>query len=107
MPDVIASCLRFSVVAASAAVLVAMSEWTIRDVVTPFVFMPLQGLVWFLLCASCLWAIVVAIRFRRCRMPYPLGVGLVSCVVAFVPWTDLWLNANEALNKSGRERGRA
>jgi hypothetical protein len=101
------ACIRFCSVAAVIVVLMAALEWSIIDIVTPFLFAPLQGAAWLLLLVGFIWAI--AVRARTTVPGHAASYPLLICSVAlaaglFVPWTRLWLAANERVHRTDRER---
>lgn len=101
------ACIRFCTVAAVVVILMAAFEWTIVDVITGFLFGPLQALAWLLLLAGLIWAVVVRVRTHApdSRASYPLLICVVAIAITlFTPWTDLWLAANERVHRTARER---
>lgn len=99
-------CLRISLLAASSLVLAIAFQWNIVDVLTPFFILPFLGALWLALAACAIWAVVYAVRHRRlgwqARRPLLVCITAVL-VVAFVPFTDLWLRANFHLLRERRE----
>jgi hypothetical protein len=88
-------------------VLLAAFEWSIIDVVTGFLFGPLQGVAWLLLLVGLIWAIVVRVRSTvpGRAASYPLLICVAGIATAlYVPWTTLWLAANERVHRTDRER---
>ncbi|HEX7981440.1 MAG TPA: hypothetical protein VF461_22710 [Gemmatimonadaceae bacterium] len=101
------ACIRFCTIAAAAVILVAAFEWTIIDAVTEFLFMPLQVAAWLPLLVGFGWAVITYARFRASdrTASYPLLICVVGvAIVLFVPWTTVWLAANELVHRSDRER---
>jgi hypothetical protein len=101
------ACARYCTVTAAAVVLMAALEWSIIDVITGFLLAPLQGLVWLLFLGGFAWAIAVRLRSTSpgSAKSYPLLICVVGVALAlFVPWTTLWLAANERVHRSDRER---
>jgi hypothetical protein len=101
------ACIRFCSVAALVVVLLAAFEWSIIDVVTGFLFGPLQGVAWLLLLVGLIWAIVVRVRSTvpGRAASYPLLICVAGIATAlYVPWTTLWLAANERVHRTDRER---
>jgi hypothetical protein len=103
----LSACIRFCSFAGAVIVLMAALQWTIIDVVTPFLFYSLQAMAWLLLLVGFIWAIVVRVRttVSGSVANYPLLICSVAIVIAlFVPWTRLWLVTNERLYRTDRER---
>jgi hypothetical protein len=101
------ACIRYCSVAAAAVILTAAFQWSIIDVVTPFLFLPLQGAAWLLLLAGFFWAVIVQARsrFRGRATSYPLLICAAGTVLALsLPWTTIWLAANERVYRTDRER---
>jgi hypothetical protein len=101
------ACIRFCSVAALVVVLLAAFKWSIIDVVTGFLFGPLQGVAWLLLLVGLIWAIVVRVRSTvpGRAASYPLLICVAGIATAlYVPWTTLWLAANERVHRTDRER---
>ena len=82
-------------------------QWSIIDVVTPFLFLPLQGTAWLLLLAGFTWAVVLRLRVTAPDRAanYPLLICVVGAMIAiFVPWTNIWLGMNERVHRFDREQ---
>jgi hypothetical protein len=81
-------------------------EWPLVDWLTPFLFVPLKGIVWLIFLSISVWSLIHLIRNRRLRRA---SLPACICAVAFamtalVPFTHLWLRFNFALNKPAREQ---
>ncbi|HEY2685811.1 MAG TPA: hypothetical protein VGI93_20045 [Steroidobacteraceae bacterium] len=84
---------------------VSAFEWSLVDLLTPFLFLPLRGLAWLIFVTVSVCSVVRLMRNMRHRRA---AVPAVICVVAlglviFVPFTNLWLRLNFTLNRSARE----
>lgn len=85
---------------------VAASRWSLVDWLTPFLMLPVEGLVWLVFGLSILFAVVAAVRHRAApaKALTPIAVCLVALALVFtVPFTSLWLGANFFLKRDGRE----
>jgi len=94
-------------IAASLAVIILVAfEWSIIDRITPFLYMPLAGIIW-------IFYLIAAIAGLTCVFKYK-KLGLVSfspliilaaafLIVYFVPFTNLWLKVDFAIYKNERE----
>jgi hypothetical protein len=87
-------------------ILLTAFQWSLVDLLTPFLLLPLQGIVWLTFAVVLVWSLAHFVRNRQNRASlFPLVICAVSlCLVAWVPWTDLWLRFNFASNKAARER---
>lgn len=99
-------CLLAALLAGTTLVVTTAFEWSIVDVITPFLLIPLLGALWLSLGASAIWAIVHAIRNHRdgWEASLPLLVCVTAgLVTAFVPFTEIWVDANFHLLRRQRE----
>jgi hypothetical protein len=95
-----------SVFTSLALLLLYAFQWSIIDLITPFLFLPLQGLLWLMFVGASVWSVVYWIRNRRLRqswIPF-LICGLSVCLVMTVPFTDLWLQYDFRIRRNARER---
>jgi hypothetical protein len=98
--------LRASMVVSSILLLLYFFEWSIIDVVTPFLFLPLEGLIWVVFLAVVIGSIVHWIRNRQVRQSWlPLLICAVVVFLVFtVPFTKIWLRIDFILRRNARER---
>jgi len=100
---------QFWLALVSSALLLVVNafEWSLVDLLTPFLFSPLQFAVWLLFLGS---AVLVAGAFLFGGQRGYLGAApivlsvVVGIVVLVTPFTDLWLAANYRWYRSDRER---
>ena len=82
-------------------------QWSIVDLVTPFLFEPIEGAAWVLLLVSTL---ISAILYTKGRSKWPMSyLPLMAfiCVILcaeFVPFTSIWLDINFRIYKAEREK---
>jgi hypothetical protein len=97
---------RASIVASMALLLLYAFQWSIIDLITPFLFLPLEGLVWLIFLGMSIWSMVYWIRNRRLRRSWlPLLICCASfCLVMTVPFTNLWLRFDFSFRRNARER---
>jgi hypothetical protein len=87
-------------------ILFAVFQWTLIDLITPFLVLPLRvalGLIFF---SITIWSVVYWIRKRRQRfaaLPTLVCVATIA-IVALVTFTRLWINFNYWVNKADREK---
>lgn len=98
----------YSAVAVSALLLAGTAfQWWLVDALTPFLALPLQGLLWVGFLAVSTWAVIRAIRYRgHWRISAIPLVVCTSAVMAalFVPLTQLSLEHDFAAKRAARER---
>ena len=87
-------------------ILVIAFQWSLDDLLTPFLMPPLLALVWLLFMVVTVWSLVHLMRHEKgLRNAIPAIIcALTLGIVMLVPFTKLWLHFNFALNKSARER---
>lgn len=87
-------------------VLLTAFQWSLVDLLTPFLMLPLQSIVSLIFAVVLIWSLAHFVRNRRNRASLlPTVICAISlCLVIWVPWTDLWLRLNFAANKAARER---
>lgn len=98
--------LVFSIVASVFVLLMSAFEWSLIDKLTPFLYMPLLGLVWLLFVISGITSLSCFSKFREIglKVVIPISIVFTSFLIAyFVPFTTLWLKADFALYKEERE----
>lgn len=98
--------LTHAIIAGAMLVLLAIFKWSIIDRISPFLFMPFDGVIW-------LYFIIVVIASLTCILKYkkiglvslaPLGIlAFAFMAVNFVPFTKLWIKADFAFYKNERE----
>lgn len=97
---------KVSIFASLALLLLYAFQWSIIDLVTPFLFAPIEGLVWLIFAGISAWSIVHWIRNRRLRLSW---LPLLICCVSFglvmtLPFTNLWLQYDFTFKRNNRER---
>jgi hypothetical protein len=94
-------------IASSALLLgVAALRWSLVDILTPFLLIPIEGVVWLLFACVLLASVVAAVRHRSNRLKalLPLAVCAAALTaVLSVPFTQIWLSANFHLKRQARE----
>jgi hypothetical protein len=95
--------------AATSTLLVGMVafRWSLVDLLTPFLMVPIEGLIWLAFACTLVASVVVAIRRRqsRGRAFLPLAVCTAALIaVLTVPFTRVWLAANFYLKREAREQ---
>jgi hypothetical protein len=95
-----------SMFASLALLLLYAFQWSIIDLITPFLFLPVQGLVWLMFVGVSVWSMVYWIRNRRLRQSWTpvLICGASVCLVMTVPFTNLWLQYDFSVRRNARER---
>lgn len=97
------------IVAVSASLLIIILtafEWSIIDRITPFLYMPLSGVVWLFFMAAAIASLTCVFKYKKIGIisfsPLSILMG-AFLVVYFVPFTNLWLKADYSLYKKERE----
>lgn len=80
-------------------------EWSIVDRITPFLYLPLAGAVWWVVIGVGLASLTSLTKIRtigiRAFVP-PAVIALSVSIVTLVPFTDLWLKLDYSLHKKER-----
>lgn len=99
--------LIFSIISGILLLSCQAFEWDIVDLITPFLLLPLQGLLFFFAFICAIVAIVHIFRHKDqgafTYAPILVSVG-VFLTAFFFPFTQLWLNANFHLKRGAREQ---
>jgi hypothetical protein len=97
---------QVAIVVSMCLVLVTAFQWSLVELLTPFLMVPMQGILWLIFIIVAIWSVVHSIRLRKQRRNLipaficAAGLGIVT----LVPFTKIWLHFNFASNKSARER---
>jgi hypothetical protein len=101
--------IRWRLISAIAAgvMLIAVHafEWSIVDRITPFLYLPLAGVVWWVVIGVGLASLTCLTKIRAIgtRSFVPAAVIALSIlIVTLVPFTDLWLKVDYARYKKER-----
>jgi len=97
---------RVSILTSLSLFLLYAFQWSIIDLITPFLFLPLEGVAWLLFVGLSIWSTVYWIRHRHLRHSWvPVLVCFASlCLVLTVPFTSLWLQYDFNFRRKDRER---
>ncbi len=99
--------LKLALASGSLLLLAMMFQWDIVDLLTPFLWLPLLALAWFLVALAAILSIWYAVRHRNDGRSalQPLAASCGTLLLAFlVPFTQIWVHANFYLKKSAREQ---
>lgn len=95
-----------AVFASLAIIILTAFEWSIIDRITPFLYMPLFGVVWLFFMAAVIVSLTCVFKYKKIGIisfsPLSILMG-AFLVVYFVPFTNLWLKADYSLYKKERE----
>lgn len=86
--------------------LVSALQWSLIDLLTPFLFLPLHGFVWLIFVGTCMWSLSYLVQTgirRRAFLPITICAVCLGLVI-FFPFTQLWLGFNFAINRTAREQ---
>src|SRR3546814_7211574 len=88
---------RFTVAVAAGLVLIAVHafQWTIVDRISPFLYLPLVGAVWWIVVGAGLVSLTCFTKIRTIgvRALAPIAVIVLSVLIAtFAPFTSFWLD---------------
>ena len=81
-------------------------QWPIIDLITPFLYVPLAGLVWLNFAGISLWSMVHWIRNRHLHlswMPFLICCASFGLVMT-LPFTHVWLQYDFGSKRNNRER---
>lgn len=97
----------YAAVVVSAILIAATAfKWSFMDWLTPFLWLPVYGVVWLAFLAISIWAVIHAIAGRRqwriSLIPTLICAAAIATVL-LVPFTQLWLKANFAWYRAERE----
>ena len=88
--------------------LVLAFKWTLMDLVTPFLFLPILWFAWFLLALSTIVSLILLLtkgRARKAKYYLPLIGMVITCVSAeCIPFSDIWLNIDFRMCRAEREQ---
>jgi hypothetical protein len=97
--------LWLSLLSAIALLLAMLFQWNIIDIFTPFLALPLIGLLWLIMGLIALWSLGYAYRYRKegytALMPSAVAIGAILLAI-YIPFTDIWLYANFHLKRDAR-----
>lgn len=82
-------------------------QWTIVDLITPFLYAPLVILLGMLFLGTAIASLTVLFQFKKYGLASlaPLAVNIMTLFILFlVPFTDIWLQANFFCYRSAREK---
>ncbi|KZN48308.1 hypothetical protein [Pseudoalteromonas luteoviolacea] len=99
---------RFNLAIISSILLILLSafQWSLVDIVTVFLMIPLFGAVWvfFLCCVISSLTCLLKLKDIGLKSAAPIGIHVIAfLLVTYVPFTMLWLKADFILNKELRE----
>ncbi|MFG1490404.1 hypothetical protein ABMA58_14230 [Oceanospirillum sp. HFRX-1_2] len=97
----------FSITSSILLVLLYAFKWSIVEIITVFLMMPLYGFVWLFFIVCMVFSLTSLFNFKSVGLTCfaPLGIHVVALVlVAYVPFTMLWLKADYMINKEQREQ---
>ncbi len=98
--------LTAAIVAGSALVAVYAFQWSIIDRLTPFLYLPLVGAVWWIVAGTGLAALTCLTKIRTIgvRAFVPVAVIALSVlIVFFTPFTRMWLELDYWLYEEERK----
>jgi hypothetical protein len=95
-----------ALVVSACLVLVTAFQWSLVDLLTEFLMVPLQAIVWLIFVVVTAWSLLHFTRHAKIRRSW---IPAITCavtlgVVTLVPFTSLWLRVNFASRKAERER---
>lgn len=97
----------FSIISSILLVLIYAFKWSLVEIITVFLMMPLYGFVWLFFIVCLVFSLTGLLDFKSIGIKcfVPLGVHVVALIlVAYVPFTMLWLKADYMINKEQREQ---
>lgn len=95
-----------AIIASLAAIILVAFEWSIVDRITPFLYMPLAGLVWAVYIIAAIASLTCVIEYKKigtASLSPLIIMAAALLIIYFVPFTKLWLKADFALYKNKRE----
>lgn len=98
--------LFHAITASITIILLSAFKWSIVDAITPFLYLPLAGVLWLYFAVVTIVSITAIFHFRKIGVVSLAPVGtqiLAILIVVLVPFTNLWLKADFAFYKIKRE----
>ena len=96
----------FSIISSILLVSIYAFKWSIVEIITVFFMIPLYGFVWLFFIVCLVFSLISLLSFKSMGIKCfaPLGVNVIALIlVAYVPFTMLWLKADYMINKEQRE----
>ncbi len=87
-------------------ILVTAFQWSLVDLLTEFIMVPFQGIVWLIFVVVAAWSLLhftLHAKISRSWIP-AITCAVTLGVVTLVPFTSLWIRVNFASRKAERER---
>ncbi|WP_434926070.1 hypothetical protein ACRWQN_10595 [Shewanella sp. HL-SH8] len=99
---------RFNLAVISSLLLILLSafQWSLVEIITVFLMMPLSGAVWLLFIGCIISSLTCLLKFKAIgkKTFAPIGIQVaVFLLVIYVPFTMLWLKVDYAINKEKRD----
>ena len=98
---------RFNLAIISSLLLILLSafQWTLVEIITVFLMMPLSGAVWLFFISCIISSLTCLLKFKEIgrKSLAPIGIQVIAfLLVVYFPFTLLWLKADYILNKEQR-----
>ena len=99
---------RFKLAIVSSILLVLLSafQWSLVEIITVFLMVPLSGAVWLFFIGCIISSLTCLCKFKDIgrKSLAPIGIQAITfLLVIYVPFTMLWLKADFILNKGKRD----
>ena len=96
---------KLAIWASTFAILIVAFQWSIIDWITPFLLIPLMIVVFLVFLTGLGFSLSCLVKFKEIKWlgAIPLAIQLVAlAILAYVPFTKIWINTDFYLNKSER-----
>lgn len=98
--------LKIAITSSAMLLIAQMFYWTLIEFFTVFIWIAIFGLIVLFSIAGWMWSIVHIIKNRKAWLKgsIPLLITSMSLILAyFVPFTEIWTNANFSMKRAARE----
>ena len=88
-------------------IMVNLFQWSLIDLLTPFLIIPLLGVIWIIYLSTWIWSIAYLLhhrkKWRKSCAAFAVCFG-TFLIVLLVPFTQIWLKYDFWVNRSAREQ---
>ncbi len=96
---------NFAIISSLLLILLSAFQWSLVEIITVFLMMPLSGAVWLFFIVCMISSLTCLLKFKDIgrKSITPIGIQVIAfLLVIYVPFTMLWLKGDYILNKEQR-----